>query len=445
MREKPSNGGVKEMRAKKMLVFQFAIIFLALGLCVVPALSQEKVKIEYWILGTSEELAIEQKAVQMFEERNPNIDVVERHAPGEEYYDKLRASIAAGSIPDLMRIIVEEYQSFAKGGVLLNIKPAIEKKLQEDPNFAEWWNDIEPKLLEPFYYQGGLFGIPHDWNDAIIFYNKALFDKAGLAYPRKDWDVNEFLEIAKKLTVDENGDGKPDQYGYLLTGDWFDCIAPWIFTFGGKILDDAWKKCLLDTQESKQAIQFMYDLVNTYKVSPPPTVMEFTSGMAMWMTGKIGMAHYGRYMVPAFRQIKDFEWDCQHQPFGPNGTRGVPYGVGLTCIAAKTKYPEESFKLAVFLSSTEVQQMYNEYGNSIQVLKSIIYSDDFKNPDKPPFNQYAMVEALEYAQLIPSPPRNREIIRVATSELDRVLLNQKSVEDAARDMTVQIDEILAEE
>ncbi|MEM3489660.1 MAG: sugar ABC transporter substrate-binding protein [Nitrososphaerota archaeon] len=412
---------------------------------IASVLAQEKVKIEYWILGTSEELAIEQKAVQMFEERNPHIDVVERHAPGEEYYDKLRASIAAGSVPDLMRIIVEEYQSFAKGGVLLDIKSIVEERIQEDEHFASWWNDIEPKLLEPFYYQGGLFGIPHDWNDAIIFYNKTLFDKAGLSYPTKNWNINEFLEIAKKLTVDEDGDGKADQYGYLLTGDWFDCIAPWIFTFGGKILDEEWKKCLMNTTESRQAMQFMYDLVNTYRVSPAPTVMEFTSGMAMWMTGKIGMAHYGRYMVPAFRQIKDFEWDCQHQPFGPGGTRGIPYGVGLTCIAAKTKYPEESFELAMFLSSLEVQQMYNEYGNSIQVLRSIIYSDEFKNPSKPPFNQYAMVEALEYAQLIPSPPRNREIIRIATSELDRILLGQKSIDQAAQDMTAQIDEILGEE
>ena len=89
--------------------------------------------------------------------------------------------------------------------------------------------------------------------------------------------------------------------------------------------------------------------------------------------------------------------------------------------------------------------MYDEYGSSLQVLKSIIYSDEFKNPDKPPFNQYAMVEALEYAQLIPSPPRNREIIHIATTELDRILAGQKSVEEGAKSMVEQINEILQEE
>ena len=145
----------------------------------------------------------------------------------------------------------------------------------------------------------------------------------------------------------------------------------------------------------------MYDLVNTYKVSPPPTVMEYTSGMAMWMTGKIGMAHYGRYMVPAFRQIEGFEWDCQHQPFGPTELAAYLTGWDLHRLVLKRNILKKLF-FCYLLSSPEAQKMYDEYGSSLQVLKSIIYSDEFKNPDKPPFNQYAMVEALEYAQLIPS-------------------------------------------
>ena len=426
-------------------IISVIVVSLIITVFATISFAEEKIALEYWILASREELAIEEKAIQIFESRYPNIEIKIRHAPGEDYYDMLRTSIAAGSMPDLMRIIVEEYQSFAKGGALLDIKPIVEEKLKSDSEFANFWNDIEPKLLDPFYYQEGLFGVPHDWNDGIIFYNKSLFTDAGLSYPTKDWTINEFLEIAQTLTKDIDGDGKLDQYGYLLTGDWFDCIAPWVFTFGGNILDERWENCLLDTKESQEAIKFMYDLVNTYKVSPPPTVMEYTSGMAMWMTGKIGMAHYGRYMVPAFRQIEGFEWDCQHQPFDPNGTRGVPYGVGLTSIGAKTKYPEEAFLFATFLSSPEAQKMYDEYGSSLQVLKSIIYSDEFKNPDKPPFNQYAMVEALEYAQLIPSPPRNREIIHIATTELDRILAGQKSVEEGAKSMVEQINEILQEE
>jgi len=176
-------------------------------------------------------------------------------------------------LPDITRIVVEEYQSFAAGGVLLDLMPFIKKEREENPYFAAQWEDFLPKLIEPFYYKGGLYGFPRDWNDAIIFYNKKLFDEVGLVYPEKNWRIDEFLQIAKKLTKDIDGDGKIDQYGYLLTGDWFDSITPWIYTFGGKILDDKWEKCMLAEPQSVNSIQFMADLVNKYKVSPRPELV----------------------------------------------------------------------------------------------------------------------------------------------------------------------------
>ena len=60
----------------------------------------------------------------------------------------------------------------------------------------------------------------------------------------------------------------------MVTGDWFDCIAPWIFTFGGQILNDDWTASALTSPEAIAGLQFIDDLVNKYKVSPSPAVME---------------------------------------------------------------------------------------------------------------------------------------------------------------------------
>jgi len=430
-------------------------IILVLSLCLMIFLigsfnfgaSAEKVKLKYYVLANRQELEAEKEAIAVFEQIYPNIDIEIVHPAIREYYDKLRTLAGAGMLPDIMRIVVEEYQSFAAGGTLLALVPFVEKERKRNPYFAAQWEDFLPELVKPFYYKGDLYGLPRDWNDGIIFYNKKLFDEAGLTYPKKDWTVDEFVEIAKTITKDVDGDGKIDQYGYLLTGDWFDSILPWIYTFGGKILDEKWEKCMVTEPESIAGIQFMADLINKYKVSPRPELVAGDapfSGIRGWMTGRVGMAHYGRYMVPAFREIEDFDWDCQHQPFGPQGTRGVPYGVGLQCVSSTTKYPEEAFQFVTFMSGPIVQKIFNKVGNSIQVLRSIVFTKDYLHPKLPPRNQGVMIEALDYARLIPSPPRNWQIIRIACSEIERVLLGQKSAEDAAREMSKGINAVLKE-
>ncbi|MTI59571.1 MAG: sugar ABC transporter substrate-binding protein [Firmicutes bacterium] len=357
-------------------------------------------------------------------------------------YDKLKVRIASGNPPDLTRIVVEEYQGLAERGAFLDIAPYIEKAKKKDPEFKEQMDDYIDILLDAAVFKDSIYGLPADWNDGIIFYNKDLFDQAGLDYPSDDWTVENFLETAKKLTKDTNNDGRIDQYGYLVTGNWFDCIAPWIYTFGGRILTDDWTKSALNEPGSIEGISFINDLVNKYKVSPSPTVMKQMGGEQFFMSGKVAMAHYGRYMVPAFRKLS-FDWDVVEQPVGPNEKRGVPYGVAFISASSKTKYPEVAFDFIRFYSSKINVQLFNELGNSIPVLESVVEKEDFINPDKAPKNQWAMIDEVKYARLIPSPPGNAEIIEIATSKLDELLVtNELTVEEVAEQITEEINEIL---
>ena len=125
-------------------IISVIVVSLIITVFATISFAEEKIALEYWILASREELAIEEKAIQIFESRYPNIEIKIRHAPGEDYYDMLRTSIAAGSMPDLMRIIVEEYQSFAKGGALLDIKPIVEEKLKSDSEFANFGMILSP-------------------------------------------------------------------------------------------------------------------------------------------------------------------------------------------------------------------------------------------------------------------------------------------------------------
>ncbi len=418
-----------------------AVVILGTTLLSTVALA-EPVTIEYFVLANNEELAAVKKVVAAFEKEYPNIRVNLNWVPTDSYYDKLRVRIAAGDIPDMMRIVIEEYQGLAARGVFLDLTPYIERD-KNNTDFARQWDDYIDIVLDAFKYKGRMYGMPIDWNDAIIFYNEKLFDEAGIPYPDEHWDNDEFLSIAKKLTKVSSG-GRVDQYGYLITGDWFDSIAPWVFSFGGNILSDDWSEVEINSPEGIAAIQWLHDLVREHKVSPPRTALQEMGAAQMFMTGRVAMGHYGRYMLPAFQQIKAFDFDIQHHPYGPKGTRGVPYGAGALCIGATTKYPEECWIFAKYISGPKGQAIMNELRNSIPVLNSIVQTDEFKNPSYNPKHQWRLIEAVEYARLIPSPPGNAELIKIAQFEIDKVLLGVQSAAEAAENIKVKGDAALKE-
>lgn len=91
--------------------------------------------------------------------------------------------------------------------------------LDGDPAFPV--DDFYPHLLERFYQEGKLWALPKEVSPRVMYYNKALFDRAGLAYPAPGWTLNDFAEAAARLT---EGEGQEKQYGYspdtfFLPGD----------------------------------------------------------------------------------------------------------------------------------------------------------------------------------------------------------------------------------
>src|SRR5690606_12240898 len=99
--------------------------------------------------------------------------------------------------------------------------------------------DVPEVLLEANRVDGALYGMPYSWNNMVIYYNTARFEEAGLEPPSPDWTRDEFLEIAQALTVDEDGDGTPERYGYAWDNSGvFISAMPWIFANGTDIITE---------------------------------------------------------------------------------------------------------------------------------------------------------------------------------------------------------------
>lgn len=137
-----------------------------------------------------------------FHDLHPEITVKPKSPDYEEGYQTITLAWMATQ-GDCFQYLYLPYEESTSA--VLNLDPLLEA----DATFSE--SDFYPQLLEPSYQEGRLWAFPAEAYPLVMYYNKTLFDEAGLAYPSLDWTLEDFAAAAAKLT---EGDGATKQYGY---------------------------------------------------------------------------------------------------------------------------------------------------------------------------------------------------------------------------------------
>jgi multiple sugar transport system substrate-binding protein len=147
-----------------------------------------------------------------------------------------------------------------RSGLIMNLQPFIEA----DRSFQA--EDFYPGTLEGFQWNGGTWALPAGVEAHLTFYNKDLFDRAGVPYPKAGWTLEDFLDIAKRLTVRQ--EGEVIQWGFA---DTVTHVPAFLRLQGVKLVDDTTQPPTpsLDTPEVAQALRWYTDLTLTHGVSPP--------------------------------------------------------------------------------------------------------------------------------------------------------------------------------
>ncbi len=146
-----------------------------------------------------------------------------------------------------------------------------------------------PTLYQTEVVDGKPYFLTKDYSPLAIYYNKTLFDKAGVAYPKEGWTWADLQNAAVKLT---SGSGPTAQYGIVLPGNWTRAVEPFVFQNGGDVTSPDGTKTsgYLDSPASVAAHQYYVDLYNKYHVSPSPADMSTTfKGVDLFQTGKAAM------------------------------------------------------------------------------------------------------------------------------------------------------------
>ena len=196
--------------------------------------------------------------------------------------------------------------------VLLDLKPYIDKYGYDLTQLAD------QGVADFTTADGGQYGLPRDLNTIVLYYNKDMFDAAGIPYPDDTWDWEKLREVAKQLTKpDGNGDGKADQWGfYTETGDMENFWLSTVWQNGGDVLAPDGKSTVLDTDQAAGGIQFVQDLIWKDKVMPDPAISA-TTGDAFEQK-QAAMEANGSWLVPTY-QAADINLGIAPLPKGPAG------------------------------------------------------------------------------------------------------------------------------
>jgi multiple sugar transport system substrate-binding protein len=353
--------------------------------------SAAPVKITYMEWGDPAELDVWKAIVSDFEAANPNITVDVQVSDWDSYWTKLKTLLAANSSPDVFAMDAPLYLDYQARGSLLNLQPYIDK----NPGMLD---GLFANTLEAYKTPQGYFGLPRDFQTIVVFYNKDMFDKAGVAYPKAGWTYDDLRTTAKALTKDTNGDGTIDQFGYVI--DPWDMEPGWseaIWAFGGDIVSADHTKTLLGEPKARQAWQFLYDMMRVDKTIPDPNTTTQYGG-DLFLSGNAAMMAMGHWAVPSYADAT-FKWDVVPMPAGPAGQATSVNSAGFV-VGKDSAHPDAAFAFIKFVLSQAGQTRLAQMGFACPVLKSVAASPAFLQ-QKAQINNQIFIDSLAFAHMKP--------------------------------------------
>ncbi len=376
------------------------------------------------VWGDPAEKAAYEAIVAAFKQKQPDIDVQITHIPGQnEYRKRLAVDFGAGQPSDVVLLNYRRMASFAAKAAIEPLGPYLERStvIKEA--------DFYPQAIAPFRYNGALMCIPQNVSSLVVYYNKQLFDQAGIAYPGDSWTWADFLTTAQALTQDTNGDGQPDQYGAGIEPSLIR-LAPFVWQNGGDLVAPADQptRLTLDAPETLTALRWFVELQTKHHVVPDAVQEEAENSESRFQHGRTAMFFDSRRAVPTLREIQSFDWDVAPLPQGQHPASILH--ADAYCMAAKTQNKAAAWTFIEFANSAEGQAIMAKTGRTVPSLQAVAQSDAFLEPSAKPQRSKVFLDIIPVLRAVPRMDTWEDIETAVDNELARAFYGQATVEEA---------------
>jgi multiple sugar transport system substrate-binding protein len=389
-------------------------------------------EITFMMWGAPEEQTVWQAVVDDFQAANPNIKVKVEVSDWESYWTKLNTLIAGGTPPDVFAMDAPLYLDWQSRGALLNLQAYIDKT-------SGFLDGFYPQTLSAYKVGNNYYGLPRDFQTVVLFYNKDMFDAAGVEYPSADWTYDDLLAAAKTLTKDTNGDGKTDQYG-IWTDTW-DMELFWseaIWAYGGDIISSDHAKTLIGEGGAREAWKYIDSLYKAGVIPMPTTAGEY--GGDLFQSGAAAMTTIGHWAVPGY-VAANINFGVAPMPKGPSGAATSVNSAGFV-LSKDSQNPDAAFEFVKFALSEAGQKRLAELGFAIPVLKSVAESDAYLK-QAGDLDQNVFLDSLAFAHIKPVFKGYEEWAGVVGDGLLPVWDGEAELEATLDAVVTAADEVLA--
>lgn len=387
------------------------------------------------------ELELEQRIVGGFEARYPHVRVIVESVVNN-YGEKLAASIASGTPPDVFLLDVPDIPTFVDRGLALDLSPYLGRVGYDRAA-------VFPEVLEVFSRGPRVYAFPKDFTPLVIYYNRRVFERFGVAEPPADgWTWDEFLATAQALTRDTTGSGEPDVYAIDFPRALYQWV-PFVWSAGGDILspDGSRASGYLDGPATVDTFRFLTDLAVVHKVTSP---VQFVAGgdvsrSGRFFSGRQAMLISGHWSMPLLLKYAargDLSLGVAPVPHRPGSQPTTAIYVSGWAVPANVRHKRLAVELAAWLAGPEAQRVRAERRLGIPALRAIaeeLAERDETGVERAFLDQVALGR-MPWGAVVMDFHR---IERSAFEIMDRRLLRGDDVQRAASDVARAIDRVMA--
>ncbi|GAB2567258.1 ABC transporter substrate-binding protein [Gracilibacillus alcaliphilus] len=365
-------------------------------------------------------------SIEEFNKEHPDVEVKVTYTPYANYFTKLRTSLGGGSGPDVFWMNGPNFYEYATFGLIKDLEPFIEKD-------SEFSKDVYfDSVIDLYSHEGHLYAAPYFSDIVGLFYNKRLFDEAGLDYPDETWTWDDIKEKGELLTNKEAG-----IYGYSASvvsnqAGYYNLIPQ----AGGYMINEEKTKSGFDSPETREALHFVKDLIDE-GIAPTVQTQIESNPRDLFMSGLIAI--HPEISVNAEMFYSELGDDLGVAPL-PAGKEEatITHGIGWA-MNGDTEKEELAWELIKHLSGEKGNQFIAETGFSIPAQEDM---SDLWVESIPGLDLQVFIDAQEVAYPYPLSQNTIQWQDIEQAEIQGAFLGYKSIDEALDNVAKEMNLIL---
>lgn len=339
---------------------RFSIAFLVVTLLIGTAsLVVAETKVTFWHAMSQYHQEALKEITNSFEETHPSIDVKLTYQGG---YGDLSQKLITAAPANQLPVAAQQYEDWTSQYVNADILISLQNKVSQ-----KYIKNLPKALVDSCTFQDELYVLPFNKSAMVLYYNTELVEN-----PPDTWQ--ELLTKAKKLTVDQNNDGKPDQYGFGIK-PYAEMFSLFFHQAGGQFFNEDKTEMLIDSKAGIEALKFVkklrkHSLYQSGYLSGP-----FGSGkIAMYIGSSAGIPYV------ASASEGNHGWSTAVLPKGPENGGSMIQGtnVGIFTAGVTKEQQQAGLEFIKFLVNDSNTIKWAKQTGYIPVKKSAIDSNSWQ-------------------------------------------------------------------